>query len=347
MKGRPIGSKVSTILMVCVLIVPLILCLTFSMALSADQAINLRWTTVSATTQPNFIVFKNWAEKISQRTNGKVQITVYPTGTLNPPFQTYNAVKTGIADMGAAPVGFSGSVMPLNKLFGDAIHGVDSATRAARLWTTALDDMPELQKEFEGIHLLFVTSTLPLSISCKVKIEKMEDFKGIVMRFPPGLEPLAKAWGATPITVPTADIYVSLQKGIIKGFFAGNSLLKSMRLAEHIKYSTTFDMVFGLSWIGMNINKWESLPQDVKQVITDLAPEGQMNSIKATDDILKESMEYAIAEGVEFYEVNPAELKRFQATGKNVFRDIADDLEKRGKPANKVLAELERLLAQE
>ena len=347
MKKRLIGNKVSTIVMAGLLVVPLMLCLTSFTALSADKTINLRWTTVSTTTHPNFIVYQKWADKINDKTNGNVRITVYPSGTLNPPFETYNAVKTGIADIGSAPVGFSASVMPLNKLFGDAIHGMDSASKAAGLWTTALTDMPELRKEFEGVHLLFVTATLPLSISCKVKIEKMEDFKGIVMRFPPGLEPLAKAWGATPITVPTADIYVSLQKGIIKGYFAGNSLLKSMRLAEHIKYSTTFDMVFGLSWIGMNINKWESLPQDVKQVITDLAPEGQRNSIKATDDILKESMEYAIAEGVEFYEVKPAELKRFQAAGKNVFHNIANDLEKRGKPANKVLAELERLLAQE
>jgi TRAP-type transport system periplasmic protein len=347
MKRRPIGNKVSTIVAAGVLIVPLMLCLTSSMALSADKTINLRWTTVSTTTHPNFIVDQKWAEKLNEKTNGKVQITVYPAGTLNPPFETYNAVKTGIADIGSAPVGFSGSVMPLNKLFGDATHGVDSAARAARLWTTALTDMPELRKEFEGVHLLFVTATLPLSISCKVKIEKMEDFKGIVMRFPPGLEPLAKAWGATPITVPTSDIYVSLQKGIIKGYFAGNSLLRTMRLAELIKYSTTFDMVFGLTWVGMNIKKWESLPQDVKQVITDLAPEAQAESLRAVDAELKESMDYAVGEGVEFYEVKPAEVKRFEGAARNVFADIADGLEKRGKPANKVLAELERLLAQE
>jgi TRAP-type C4-dicarboxylate transport system substrate-binding protein len=326
--------------------VSLMLCLISSVALSADDAIKLRWTTVSTTTHPTYIVNKKWAEKINKKTNGRVQITVYPVGTLNPPFQTYNAVKTGIADIGSAPVGFSASVMPLNKLFGDAIYGVDSAAEAARLWTTALVEMPELRKVFEGIHLLFMTSTLPLSLSCKTKIEKMEDCKGIVMRFPPGLEPLAKAWGATPITIPSSDIYVSLQKGIVKGYFAGNSLLKSMRLAEHIKYSTTFNMVFGLSWIGMNIKKWESLPQDIKQIITDLCPEAQRDAIRATDEVSKESMEYATAEGVEFYQVDPVIVKRFETAGKKVYKNIAEDLEKRGKPGKKVLAELERLLAQ-
>ena len=314
----------------------------------AGKAIELRYTTVSPTTHPNYGCDTRFADAVNKKTNGRVHITIFPGGTLNPPFETYNAVKVGIADIGGAPVGFSSAVMPLNMLFGNALYGLKSSSQAARIFSQALKNLPALQEEFAGIHLLWVTATLPLSINTQgKKIEKPDDFKGMVVRFPPGLEPLAKAWGATPITMPTVDIYVSLQKGIVKGYFGGAEMLKAMRLAEHVNYSTSLSSVFGLSWGGMNIKKWNSLPDDIKKIISDLTPRTQRDHIQKTDESAIESMQFAITEGVEFYKLNQDQINPFYTISKKVFQDVANELEKRGKPANEVLQEMERLLAEE
>lgn len=305
---------------------------------AAEKPIELRFTTVTTTLHPNFKSTEQFAQEVYKRTNGKVRITVYPSGTLNPPFETYNAIKAGIAQMGAAPVGYSAQVMPLNKLFGDALSGIQSSGEVAKIWRKAIKTIPELSHEFEGIHLLWVHSTLPLCIGTKDRpISKLEDFNGLVMRFPPGLEPLGKAWGASPISMPVADIYVSLQKGIVHGFFGGAEMLKAMRLAEYTKYLTSVMMAYGLSYAGINIKVWESLPEDVKKVFEDLSDWAQEIHCNAMDQAEKEAIDFATSQGTKLVNIDKSELQRIHAVSKPVFEKIAEDLEKRGKPGKKIL----------
>lgn len=315
--------------------------------LPADKPIELRYTTTVTSIHPNFKASQEFADEVLKRTGGKVRITVYPSGTLNPPFETFNAIKTGIAQMGGAAVGYSAQVMPLNKLFGDALMGVPTASEASRLWKMALENIPELMKEFEGLHLLWVTSTLPLSIgTCKKPITKLEDFNGLVMRFPPGLEPLAKAWGATPISIAPGDLYVALQKGTVEGFMGGSEMLKAMRLAEYIKYVTSASMTFGISYTAMNIRTWESLPSDIQKVFNDLTDWAQALQLKYIEGSEKESLEFAFSQGCKLINMDKGEIDRIHQVSKPVFEKIATDLEARGKPAKKVLREIERLTSQ-
>jgi TRAP-type C4-dicarboxylate transport system substrate-binding protein len=290
---------------------------------------------------------EKFASEVNKRTNGKVKIVIYPTGTLNPPFETFNSVKNGIADIGAAPVGYSPAIMPLNKLFGDAMMGVPSATQAAKIWNQAFNDMPELQKELEGVHVLWLYATTPLSIATtKTEIRKLEDFKGLILRFPPGLEPLAKAWGVSPINMPIGDIYVAMDKGSVGGFFGGSELLKTMKLADHTKKVTNMSMVYALSYVGVNQKVWDSLPAEVQKIFNDLGEWGQNLTIAAFDEADKQTVQYALSKKCEFIKINDVELQRIYSVSKPVFGQIAEGLEAKGKPAKKVLSKLEKLTSQ-
>ena len=344
MKSERKVKRIVSILTTGAMVMPIILCLLSTSAFPAEKPIELRYTTTVTSIHPNFKASQEFADEVNKRTGGKVHITVFPSGTLNPPFETFNAIKTGIAQIGAAAVGYSAQIMPLNKLFGDALKGIPTATEAARLWTMALKNMPELKNEFEGLHLLWVGSTLPLSIgTCKKPINKLEDFNGLVMRFPPGLEPLAKTWGASPISIAPGDLYVALQKGTIEGFMGGAEMLQAMRLAEYIKYTTSVSMVFGLSYTAMNIKTWESLPPDVQKVFNDLTEWAQALQLKYTEESEKGSLEFAFSQGCKLIKIDKAEIDRIHHVSKPVFEKIAAELEARGKPAKKVLSEVERL----
>ena len=63
-----------------------------------------------------------------------------------------------------APVGYSASIMPLSKLFGDAMVGASSAKEVAELWRAAYKNIPELQEEFKDIHVLWLYATTPMSL---------------------------------------------------------------------------------------------------------------------------------------------------------------------------------------
>ena len=78
-----------------------------------------------------------------------------------------------------APVGYSASIMPLSKLFGDAMME-SSAKEVAELWRAAYKNIPELQEEFKDIHVLWLYATTPMSLRTSgIKISKLDDFNGV------------------------------------------------------------------------------------------------------------------------------------------------------------------------
>src|SRR5574342_759195 len=48
----------------------------------------------------NAVLSTEWAKEIEKRTNGKVQITVFPGGTLTPADKCYDGVVKGLSDIG-------------------------------------------------------------------------------------------------------------------------------------------------------------------------------------------------------------------------------------------------------
>jgi TRAP-type C4-dicarboxylate transport system substrate-binding protein len=337
-------TSMLSVVMLIAFVALFVLCLSPSPGSCADKPIELRFTSIVNSLHSDFKAFQRFGDEVGKRTGGKVHITVYPSGTLNPPMETYNAIKTGMAQMGCAAVGYSGPILPLNHLFGDALRGLSTSTEAAKAYTTALKTVPEMLAEYEGMHIVYVFSTVPLSIgTAKKPIHKMEDFKGAVMRFPPGMETIARAWGASPIAVPIGDIYVALQKGTINGFMGGAEMLKSMRLAELTKYLTSAEMSYGMNYVAVNQKVWDSFPPDVKKVFDDLADWGQSMTLEHVDQAEKEAITYAKSQGVQEIVIDKAELARLHAAVKPVFEKRAADLEARGKAGKKVLAAVERL----
>jgi TRAP-type transport system periplasmic protein len=343
---RSTGARKGTItvlkaLGIVVLFAPLLLPAS---VMGADKPMELRFTSVVTSLHPDFKAFQAFADEVAKKTGGKVHITIYPSGTLNPPFETYNAIKTGMAQMGCAPVGYSGPIMPLNHMFGDALRGMATSTEAAKTYSAALKTTPEMIAEFEGMHVLWVFSTVPLSIgTAKKQVTKMEDFKGLVMRFPPGLETLGRAWGASPVAVPVGDIYVALQKGTINGFIGGAEMLQAMRLAELTKYVTSAEMMYGLNYVAINQKTWDSFPADIKKVFDDLDEWGQAITLEHLDKAEKDAEAYAKAQGTQFSKLDKAELAKLYAAAKPVFEKRAADLEARGKAGKKVLAVVEKV----
>ena len=313
-----------------------------------EKPIELKFTTVTTTLHPDYKTLEAWAEEVNKRTDGRVEITLYPTNTLNPPPETYNTIKSGMADIGMAPVGYSASIMPLSKFFGDAMVGVSSAKEAAELWRAAYKNLPELQEEFKDIHVLWLYATTPMSLGTSgIKITKLEDFNGVVLRMPPGMEPLAVAWGASPINLPIGEIYEAMEKNVVNGFYGGAEMLDAMKLAELTDYViTNLDMVCGVNYAGMNRKVWDSLPADVQEVFNELKDWVEPKMPEVFDQQEEDALQKAIKEGCELVEIEDAEKQRIYAVSAPVIEEMAADLEKDGLPAKKILSELEKLLLQ-
>ena len=78
------------------------------------------------------------------------------------------------------------------------------------------------------------------------------------------------ACGATPVNTPFSEVYSSLQKNMYDGLMIAAETLQSCNFAEVCKYITMIDFCY-MSGPGhlMNMNTWNSLPEDLQAIITD------------------------------------------------------------------------------
>jgi len=81
----------------------------------------------------------------------------------------------------------------------------------------------------------------------------------------------------------------------------------------------------------------------VQKVFNDLTEWAQALQLRYTEESEKESLDFAFSQGCKLIKIDKAEIDRIHQISKPVFEKMAADLEARGKPAKKVLSELERL----
>ncbi len=225
-----------------------------------------------ATHQMETKIVKNFAAEIEKATNGKVKIVSFPAGTLVPAAETYDGVVKGVADLGISVYAYNRGRFPVVETF--LVPGIEFNNSVAA--SEAL--MEGIQKfdpqELKDTHHLMSFAAGPGDLFTKKPIRKMEDLKGLQIGATAGLRADAVGLlGATPVVQPMPEWYESLSKGIMNGGVAPLETMKGFRLGEvTADYITLTPFLYNQAFfVTMNNDKWNSLPADVQQAITDVS----------------------------------------------------------------------------
>ncbi len=70
----------------------------------AAEVIKLKAANYLPVTHPMSLLSGWFCDEVKKRTNGRVEITYYPGGTLLTPVKMYDGIVTGIADMGVSHI---------------------------------------------------------------------------------------------------------------------------------------------------------------------------------------------------------------------------------------------------
>jgi len=215
-----------------------------------------------------------WAKKVEEATKGRVKIEIYPSQTLAKGPDIWNAVKTGVADMGWCVHGYWPDMTPLADVINLPVLPFKTAEKASEVLWTLYDRFPSFKNHFKDVHLLVLYTSHPyFLITSKKQVKTMEDMKGLKIRVLGGVATeQMKALGAIPLMIPMPDNYQSLDKGIIDGMGAPWEATHAFRLYEVVKYYSMVPLsgASPLS-IPMNKQKWDSLPKDIQQAITSVS----------------------------------------------------------------------------
>ena len=297
----------------------------------ADQNPEMGWGPVHAL-QP-------WVKKVEEATKGKVKIDVYYSQTLAKGPDIWNAVKTGVADMGWCFHGYWADMTPLSDVI--TLPGLPfmKAEKGSEVLWKLYEKFPAIQREFKDVHVCQLWTSHPyFLITNKKQVKTMEDIKGMKIRTTggPPTEQM-KALGAIPVLIPMPDNYQSLDKGIIDGMGAPWEAILSFRLYEVVKYYTIVPTAAVYFSMSMNKQKWESLPKDVQDAITSVSGlEAAKFWGRNFFDTAEEGVDEQIKKGgyeMIKYTVPPDELARWtNVAGEPLWKEWVKKMEGKGRP---------------
>jgi TRAP-type C4-dicarboxylate transport system substrate-binding protein len=230
----------------------------------AQQNPDTGWSTVNCV--------EPWLRQVEEATGGKVKIQSFHGQTLAKGKDMWNAVKSGITDIGWCFHGYWPGMTPLADVISLPGLPFDSAEKGSAVLWQVYEKFPEIQKEFEDVQVLLLYTSEPYSLITREKpVKTLEDLRGMKIRMTGGPPTdMMKALGGVPMLIPMPDNYISLQKGVIDGLGAPWEAINVWRFHEVTEYFTQVPFPAVYFSIAMNKAKWNRLSQDVQEAIMEV-----------------------------------------------------------------------------
>ena len=228
------------------------------------------------TTWPkNFPGLGTGAERLAARINtmsgGRLQVKVYAGGELVPPFESFNAVRDGKAEMSHSVSYYWQGHSPAFNFFAAVPFGFNAAEHAAwMLWGDGMKLWTELCDRFNIVPFMRASTGVQMGGWYRKEMNTLDDFKGLKFRMPGlGGEVLRKL-GGTVVNLPGGEIYPALQAGTIDGTeWVGpwNDLAFGFYKVAKFYYWPGFHEPCTTGEVLVNKTVWAGLSKELQEII--------------------------------------------------------------------------------
>jgi TRAP-type C4-dicarboxylate transport system substrate-binding protein len=258
-----------------------------------------------------------WVKKVEQESNGRIKINIFPTMQLGgAPPQLYDQARDGVVDIVWTLTGYTAGRFPKS----EAIENPFVSHRTALVNSLAVQEFYEgnLRDEFSEVHPICVWAHDRGLFHVHKRVEKLEDLKGLKIRFPTRLAGEAlKALGATAVGMPVPQVPESIAQRVIDGALVPWEVVPAVKLDELVKFHTDIpgpkSLYTSVMVLVMNKDKYASLPGDLKEVIdkNSGAMAARMASVPF-DKMAKELPDVVKKKGGTIVEISQEEAQRWE-----------------------------------
>jgi TRAP-type C4-dicarboxylate transport system substrate-binding protein len=285
-----------------------------------------------------------WAEEIKRRTNGRVEITIFPGASLCKPPQQYECARAGLADIAWGVTGWTPGRFPLTSVielpFMHRTAGVGSQM-LADLWDK------HLKREYEDVHVLYLHVHPGGHIHTHSRpVRTQEDFRGLKVRTPTAVVgDLLEMLGATKVGMPATQIYEAMSQKVVDGFGMPFEALPPFRLHEVSRYHTEVGLYTTAFAAFMNKARYEALPAEVRKVLDETTTiRSYWRQVGDSWDRAEIIGRKAVVERKnEIYVLPKEERRRWREAVRGLDEKWAAELEAKGLPGKALLREARAL----
>lgn len=247
------------------------------------------------------------ARKLAERTNGRVQVQVFPSAQLGSEVVMLEGLRMGSIDIVVAHVANAATVVPELALFSVSylFKDLDHFERVINTPKFAQRISQIVEGKNLGIKVLgFYSAGVRNLYNRKVPVRTPEDLKGLKIRVM--ANPVeAKVWktlGAIPTPMATGEVYSALQAGVIDGGENSPSVVEDFKYYEPAPHLAMTEHQRSLSLLMMNEKRLKSLPPDIQKILLDTARESADFERKRDAELNEEAIQRMKAKGAKIIE---------------------------------------------
>jgi len=236
---------------------------------AADKVIKWRvqshWPAASSSYKASLLVL---ADRIKERTNGRLILEPFAAGSLVPAKEIFNAVKRGMIQMGTISPAYVRDQIEVAGIAAGLPYAFKNVWEAA-YYHKWLGFEKIIQAEAAEHGVFYSTDKVyPTELVLKKPVKTFEDFQGLKLRSSGVLQLFLTSTGAAASYLPGPEVYPSLASGVVDGAHWGAAQgAYSMKLYDVCKYHLLpgLNIAGTDAWV-VNQKAIDKLPEDIQAI---------------------------------------------------------------------------------
>ena len=295
---------------------------TVAFALAGTAAVAEKWDMPMAYAATNFhsemgVVF---ADKVRDYTNGDIDITVHPGGSLFKGGEIKRAVQTGQAPIGERFMSAHANEAPL--LGWDNVPFVAASYEDnERLWAAAKE---KVNAQLSDLNLvtLYTCPWPGQGFYFNKAVASSADTQGIKFRsYNTATATFAEELGMIPVQVEAAELSQALATGVAESFISSGSTGYDRKVWEHLSHYYKVNAWLPRNYVMVNKGVWDGLSADTQASIQKAADETGAACAAKSAELANWYFEQLEANGMKVEDASPEFLAELQSIGAKMKAD--------------------------
>ncbi len=276
------------------------------------KKIKLKLANELSTEHTGNIIYRYFADKVKEYSQGNIEITIYPNGTLGKTKELVEQAQADTLDFVHSSAAYlenfasEYAVFGLPYIFENKEHFAKAMNGA---FGKRFQGPIPAEIGFRGTFYLYGGTR---SFYATKPIHSIEDLAGLKIRVMPSSVAIemVNVIGASPTPMSFGEVYSALQQGVLDGAENNPTSYISARHYEVAKYYIFDEHQSVPDFLLMNVDRWNSLSPEQQGIISKAALEAQNQALADWDKQQEDAILKAKAAGCTFIYLDKAPFQR-------------------------------------
>lgn len=263
-------------------------------------------------------------------------------GSIVKPKGVLEGIELGLGDIGIVTTIFHNSKLPSQALAAVTPFVAADARAVAQAVDEIAKEYPTMQNEFEAQNQVYLATGVVLDtyqVFSKEPVNSLADIEGgkvagagMNLRYLEGID------GAAGVRGGLTDFYNMLQTGLVEHAMLWPEAAKTFKIAEVAPYMLRADLgAVNSKTITVNKDYWDSLPDEVKDVLQEVAVLYRDHVAGIAMDRAEASRAAFVEGGGTIVEMSPEQRAAWAEAMPNIAQEWAANLDAKGEPGTEML----------